>query len=95
VTKKLPIPLIQNDSVLKILEVGLGAGTSTELETADQFGLGLIHIWTVNDIKRPVWRIIIFILFWAGLLMVGFPAAVTFLQVTIVAAKHLIAKICL
>jgi hypothetical protein len=73
----------------------LGAGTTTELETGDQYGLGLIHIWSVNDIRRPVWRIIIFILFWAGLFMVGFPAAVTFLQVTIVAAKHLIAKICL
>jgi hypothetical protein len=71
----------------------LGAGTSTELQTGDQWGLGLIHIWSVSDIKHPVWRIIILILFRAGPLLVGFPAAITFLQVTIIAARHLIAQI--
>jgi hypothetical protein len=63
------------------------------LQTGDQFGLGLIHIWSVKDIKCPASRIVILLLFWAGLILVGFPAAVTFLQVTIVAAKHLIAQI--
>jgi hypothetical protein len=71
----------------------LGASTTPELQTGDHWGLGLNHIWTVSDIKRPIWRIAIFILFWAGLLCVGFPAAVTFAQVTLVATKHLIAQI--
>jgi hypothetical protein len=66
----------------------LGAGTSPELATGDQWGLGLSHIWSLNDIRRPVWRIMIFALFWTGLLLVGFPAVVTFLQVTFIVAKH-------
>jgi hypothetical protein len=39
----------------------LGAGN--ELQTGDQWGLGLIHIWRVNDIKHPTLRIIVLLLF--------------------------------
>ncbi len=42
---------------LKPDQVNLGAGTSPDLRTSDQWGLGLIHIWRVNDIKRPTLRI--------------------------------------
>jgi hypothetical protein len=74
---------------LKTDQVNLGASTaSEELNTGDPWGFGQIQIWSINNLRRPIWRIIIFALFWAGLLMVGFPAAVTFLQVTVVAAKH-------
>jgi hypothetical protein len=68
----------------------LGAGTSPELNTGDQYGLGLIHIWSIRDIKQPVWRIVIFVVFWAGLILVAVPAGFTFLQVTLVAVKHLL-----
>lgn len=62
----------------------LGAGVVFNL--GDQWGLGLIHIWSVNDIKRPVWRITVFLLFWTRLLLLAIPAGVTFLQVI----RHLI-----
>jgi hypothetical protein len=68
----------------------LGAGTSPDLTTGDQWGLGLIHIWEVNDIKRPILRIIILFLFRAGLLLLAVPAGFTFLQVTVLLAKHLL-----
>jgi hypothetical protein len=70
--------------------LGAGGTSAAELNTGDPWGFGQIQIWSVNDIKRPVWRIIIFVLLWTGLFLVGFPAAITFLQVTFVAAKHLI-----
>ena len=37
----------------------LGAGDPT-IQTGDQWGLGLIHIWSVSDLKQPILRIIIF-----------------------------------
>ena len=71
----------------------LGAGTSPDLVTSDQWGLGLIHIWTVNDIKHPSLRIIILFLFKAGLVLLAIPAGFTFLQVTLLLAKHVLARI--
>jgi hypothetical protein len=71
----------------------LGAGTSPDLRTSDQWGLGLIHIWTVNDIKHPTWRIIILFLFRAGLVLLAIPAGFTFLQVTLLLVKRLLARI--
>jgi hypothetical protein len=60
----------------------LGAGSVPGLSTSDQWGLGLIHIWTAYDIKWPMLRIFILALFSAGLALLAVPAAVTFLQVT-------------
>jgi hypothetical protein len=77
---------------LKPDEANLGAGTSDELRTGDQWGLGLIHIWEVNDIRCPKLRIIIFSLFRVGLFLLAIPAAFTFLQVTLLLAKHLLAR---
>jgi hypothetical protein len=71
----------------------LGAGTSDELRTGDQWGLGLIHIWEVNDIRCPQFRIIIFSLFRLGLFLLAVPAVFTFLQVTLLLAKRLLARI--
>jgi hypothetical protein len=71
----------------------LGAGTSDDLRTGDQWGLGLIHIWEVNDIKCPKLRIINFSLFRIGLFLLAVPAAFTFLQVTLLLAKHLLTYI--
>jgi hypothetical protein len=75
---------------LKPDQPNLGAGTSPELRTGDQWGLGLIHIWTLNDIKRPTLRITIFLLFRSGLALLAVPAGVTFVQVTLLLAKHLV-----
>jgi hypothetical protein len=69
----------------------LGAGTSDELRTSDQWGLGLIHIWEMNDIKCPKFRIIIFSLFRVGLFLLAVPAGYTFVQVTLLLAKHMLA----
>jgi hypothetical protein len=70
----------------------LGAGTSDELRTSDQWGLGLIHIWTVSDIKAPTLRILVLVLFRIGLILLAIPAGVTFIQVTFLLAKHLISR---
>ena len=71
----------------------LGAGTSPDLQTGDQWGLGLIHIWEINNVKRPTLRIVIYVLFRVGILLLAIPAAFTFLQVTMVLARHLMARI--
>jgi hypothetical protein len=78
---------------LKPDQPNLGAGTTPELQTGDQWGLGLIHIWEVNDIKRPTLRIIIFSLFRVGLFLLAVPAGFTFLQVTFLLGKHLLTRI--
>jgi hypothetical protein len=78
---------------LKPDEPNLGAGTSPDLATGDQWGLGLIHIWEVNDIKCPTLRIFILFLFRAGILLLAVPAGFTFLQVTLLLAKRLLTRI--
>jgi hypothetical protein len=67
----------------------LGAGTSPDLTTGDHWGLGLIHIWRVSDIKHPKMRILILVFFRAGIVLLTVPAIVTLLQVT----KHLLRRI--
>jgi hypothetical protein len=79
-----PLPRLKPD------QPNLGVGTSPVLGSSDQWGLGLIHIWTVNDIKRPTLRIIIFLLFSAGLALLAVPALFTLVQVTLLPAKHLL-----
>jgi hypothetical protein len=69
---------------LKPDESNLGVGSSPDLQSADQWGLGLIHIWELNDIKHPKTRIVVYLLFGAGLVLVSIPAVVTFLQVTFI-----------
>ena len=71
----------------------LEAGTSQELQTGDQWGLGLIHIWRVSDIKHPKFRILILVFFRVGIVLLTIPAIVTFLQVTILLTKHLLTRI--
>jgi hypothetical protein len=78
---------------LKPEHPNLGAGTSQELQTGDQWGLGLIHIWRVSNIKHPKLRIIIYSLFRAGIVLLTVPAIVTFLQVTILPMKHMLTRI--
>jgi hypothetical protein len=75
---------------LKPDEPSLGAGTSPDLQTSDQWGLGLIHIWTISDIKWPVLRICIFILFRVGLVLLAIPAIVTVVQVTMLFGKRVL-----
>jgi len=67
----------------------MGVGSSPDLTSSDQWGLALIHIWTVNDIKYPVWRIDVLVLFGAGLALLAVPSALTFLQVTSLVVKNL------
>jgi hypothetical protein len=69
----------------------LGAGTIPALQTGDQWGLGLIHIWELNDMKRPFFRMVIFSLFRVGLLLLAIPAGFTFIQVSLLFGKHLLA----
>jgi hypothetical protein len=71
----------------------LGAGTRDDLRTGDQWGLGLIHIWHLNDMKHPVLRISILFFFWAGLILLTIPAGITFLQVTHLLWRQLAAHI--
>jgi hypothetical protein len=59
----------------------LGVGRIPGLQSGDQWGLGLIHIWTASDIKWPWLRIMIYLMFRVGLVLVAIPAAVTFGQV--------------
>jgi hypothetical protein len=60
------------------------------IQTGDQWGLGLIHIWSVNDVKQPILRIIVFLLFGAGIVLLAIPAVYTFVQVILILAKHLL-----
>lgn len=78
---------------LKPDQPNLGAGTAPELTTSDQWGLGLIHIWTANDIKHPQLRIVSFFLFGTGLVLLAIPAIFTFLQVTLLLVKHIAASV--
>lgn len=77
-------------AMLKPTEENLGAGTEPYLKTSDQWGLGLIHIWNVHDIKRPILRVGVFLLFRVGLILLGIPAIYTFVQVILILAKHLL-----
>jgi hypothetical protein len=63
----------------------LGAGSS-EFGT-DPGGLGLIHIWRLNDIKHPWCRISAYLCFRVGIILVSIPAIVTLLQVTNILLK--------
>jgi hypothetical protein len=86
------------DSIFKMPRLrpdlpNLGAGTSPYLQTSDRWGLGLIHIWRASDIKHPKMRILILVLFRAGIVLLTVPAIVTFLQVTILLTKHLLTRI--
>jgi len=65
----------------------LGAGGV--VQTSDQWGLGLIHIWSIENLIQPTLRIIVYLLFRVGLLLVAIPACVTFLQVTWFLLKRL------
>jgi hypothetical protein len=65
----------------------LGVNTAPGLESGDQWGLALIHVWTVNDIRRPAVRIATLFLFGVGLTLLAVPAAITFLQVTMLFVK--------
>jgi hypothetical protein len=69
----------------------LGVGSSPDLKSSDHWGLGLMHIWEVSDIKWPGWHIAALSLFRAGLILVSIPAVITFLQVTRFLMKHLFA----
>jgi hypothetical protein len=68
----------------------LGAGTTPELNTSDAWGLGLIHIWELNDMKRPLLRVVILALFRVGILLLAVPAAFTFLKVSLLLGKRLL-----
>jgi hypothetical protein len=63
------------------------------LQTGDQWGLGLIHIWELNDIKRPFFCTFVFSLFCTGLFLLAVPAMFTFLQVTLLLAHRMLAPV--
>jgi hypothetical protein len=82
ITKTFASPRLKPD------QPNLGVGSSPDLQSGDQWGLGLIRIWELNDIKRPKTRIAVYLLFRAGLVLVSIPAIVTFVQVTLIAVRH-------
>jgi hypothetical protein len=57
-------------------------------ETVRQISNGLVHIWTIQNIKRPRLRIALCITFAFGLFLIAVPAIVTFIQVTGLVVKH-------
>jgi hypothetical protein len=65
----------------------LGAGVV--VQTGDQWGLGLTHIWMISDIKQPLVRVAVFLLFSSGIILLAIPAAATFAQVMFLVVKHL------
>jgi hypothetical protein len=70
------LPKLQPD------QPNMGIGSPTGLSSSDQWGLGLIHIWSVSDIKYPRWRFLTLVLFSAGIIALAVPAGWTFVQVT-------------
>ena len=48
----------------------------------------LIHRWNMMDVKWPIARLIVFVLFSVGLSLVAVPAVVTFVQVSCVLLAH-------
>jgi hypothetical protein len=66
----------------------LGAGTAPELMTGDQWGHGLLHIWMVSDIKHPLVRVCVYLLFRIGIVILIIPAAFTFVQVSVLLIKR-------
>jgi hypothetical protein len=67
----------------------VGVGASPDLISSDQWGLALIHIWTVNNNRLPKLRITVLLLFGAGLALLTVPAVATFVQVTVLLVRHL------
>jgi hypothetical protein len=49
----------------------------------------IIYAWRVHNIKRPRLRAAILLIYGSGFVLLGIPAAVTFLQVTIFAFRYL------
>lgn len=50
----------------------------------------LVHQWIVQNVKRPWLRIVIFVLFSAGLALIAIPAILTFIQVTGLLVKRVL-----
>ena len=54
-----------------------------------QLSVALIHIWAIQNIKRPILRMGLSIVFGFGLALVAIPAVITFGQVTVLFLKRL------
>jgi hypothetical protein len=81
---------ILNLPKLQLDRTNLGIGTSPDLPSGDALGGMLTYIWKVHNIKWPKWRIFIYLLFRAGIILLAVPAGFTFLQVTLLVAKHIL-----
>jgi hypothetical protein len=77
------------EAIFPLQKLQLDAG-DLGIQSADHTSRILIDHWTLTDIKRPSLRIIIFLLFWTGLILLAVPAVITFVQVTILSARHLL-----
>jgi hypothetical protein len=51
----------------------------------------LVHQWTIVNLGRPALRIFVLLLFGIGLILLAVPAAITFIQVTVLPLKQLVA----
>jgi hypothetical protein len=49
----------------------------------------VIYAWRLHNIRHPRWRLIIFVLYGLGFVLLGIPAVWTFMQVTYFGLRHL------
>jgi hypothetical protein len=60
------------------------------VSTTDLESTIAIFRWNLENIKHPWSRLVVFWLFWTGLILLAVPAAITFCQVTIVFLRHIL-----
>jgi hypothetical protein len=51
----------------------------------------VIYVWRLHNIRRPRWRLVIFVLYGLGFVLLGIPAIWTFVQVSLFALRTLFA----
>jgi hypothetical protein len=59
------------------------------INSSDPIGGLLTQIWKAKDISRPRTRIAVYLLFCVGLGLIAVPAAITFVQVSLILLRHL------
>jgi hypothetical protein len=77
-------------SILPFKEPRYDLQMVSETDFLNHISTYLVHHWNLANVRKPALRIFLFILFSVGLLLVGIPAAFTFVQVTLVPLKHFV-----
>jgi len=53
----------------------------------------VVYAWRIHNIRRPRWRLVIFVLYSVGFVLLGVPAAWTFIQVSLFGLRALLAGV--